>query len=469
MDLISMQTERKPSPLMILVTVCIAQFMAPFMMTSVGVALPSLGRDLNASAMQLGLVEQLYVLSIAMAMLTFGRLGDIIGQKRVFLSGLVCFTALTFSLTFTRNIEMVMFQRFFQGIGAAMLLSGSMAIVASVYPPKSRARKIGIVSACTYAGLSTGPVIGGYVTAHLGWRYVFAMAVPFGLSAVIMCIYGMRHISRNAPDEKMDWKGSFVYAAGIGLFMTGAAHARQIPVGPAMIAAGITGLAAFFFMERKTDNPLLDVSLLTDNRFFTMSCLAAFGNYAATFGITFLMSLFLQYAKGMFPREAGFILLVQPVMQVIISPVAGRLAERIEPAKLATAGMLASSAGLMLAALTAGKDTSLWVITVELVLIGSGFGIFITPNTTAIMGSVEKRQLGVASGMIGSMRTLGMAVSMTSVAVIFSVFMGDAAIKPETIPEFIISMKVGLVVASLFSLLGVVISYGRGKHAEVQK
>lgn len=455
------------SPGTVLVTVCIAQFMAPFMLTSVGVALPSIGREMNASAMQLGLVEQLYVLSIAMAMLTFGRLGDIVGQNKVFLSGLVFFTTLTFSLSFTRSIEMVMFQRFFQGIGGAMLLSGSMAIVASVYPAEVRARKIGIVSACTYAGLSTGPVIGGYVTAHLGWRYVFAMAVPFGLSAIIMCIYGMRHISRNAPDEKMDWKGSFVYAVGIGLFMTGAAHARQIPAGPVMIVVGALGLMAFFYAEKKTASPLLDVSLLSENRFFTLSCLAAFGNYAATFGITFLMSLFLQYAKGMSPRQAGFILLIQPVMQVITSPVAGRLSERFEAAKLATAGMIASSAGLMLAALTVGTDTSLWVIAAELVLIGSGFGIFITPNTTAIMGSVERRQLGVASGMIGAMRTLGMAVSMTSVAVIFSVFMGDAAIKPETIPEFIVSMKVGLVVAALFSLLGIMISYGRGKQAEV--
>ncbi|WP_027360630.1 MFS transporter [Desulforegula conservatrix] len=460
-----MQQEKNISPGMVLVTVCIAQFMAPFMLTSVGVALPSLGREMNASAMQLGLVEQLYVLSIAMAMLTFGRFGDIVGQNKVFLTGLVFFTTLTFSLSFTRSIEMVMFQRFFQGIGGAMLLSGSMAIVASVYPPEVRARKIGIVSACTYAGLSSGPVIGGYVTAHLGWRFVFAMAVPFGLSAISMCIYGMRNISRNAPGEKMDWKGSFVYAVGIGLFMTGAAHARQMPMGPIMIAIGIQGLTAFFYMEKKTPSPLLDVSLLSNNRFFTLSCLAAFGNYAATFGITFLMSLFLQYAKGLSPRQAGFILLLQPLMQVITSPVAGRLSERIEAAKLATAGMLASSIGLLLAAITVGTDTSLWVIAAELILIGSGFGIFITPNSTAIMGSVERRQLGVASGMIGAMRTLGMAVSMTSVAVIFSVFMGDSAIKPETIPEFIISMKVGLVVAALFSFLGIAVSYGRGKQA----
>jgi len=158
---------------MILVTVCIALFMAPFMLTSVGVALPSLGRDLGATAMQLGLVEQLYVLSLAMSMLSFGRFGDIVGQRRLFLVGLCVFTLLTFSLGFADSVRMVMIFRFVQGIGASLVLSGSMALVAAAYPPELRARKIGLDSACTYAGLSTGPVIGGYVTLHFGWRHVF--------------------------------------------------------------------------------------------------------------------------------------------------------------------------------------------------------------------------------------------------------------------------------------------------------
>ena len=177
---------------MILLTVCIAQFMVPLMLTSVGVALPSMGRDLGASAVQLGLVEQLYVLSLAISMLTFGRLGDIVGQRRVFLAGLFFFTFLTFLLGFAGTIRFVMICRFFQGIGAAMLLAGSMALVAAAYPPEQRARKIGLVSTCTYAGLSTGPVIGGYVTLHFGWAHVFLMAVPLGMAALVTGLFGMR-------------------------------------------------------------------------------------------------------------------------------------------------------------------------------------------------------------------------------------------------------------------------------------
>jgi MFS family permease len=344
-----------------------------------------------------------------------------------------------------------------------MVLAGSMALVAAAFPPEQRARKIGMVSTCTYTGLSTGPVIGGYVTLHFGWRHVFLMAVPIGIAAIFICLFGMKEMIKNASGERMDWKGSLAYAVSIGLIMTGAAHAREITLGLSVTVLGIAGLIVFIRMEMNVASPLLDVSLLSKNRFFSLSCLAALGNYAATFGIIFLMSLFLQYVKGLSPRQAGYILLMQPLMQVIASPIAGRLAEKIEVAKLATGGMLASSAGLLLAALTIGPNTPLWMVVIELMLIGSGFGIFITPNSTAIMGSVERRQFGVASGMIGAMRTLGMATSLTAISLIFSLFMGKQAITNATLPDFILCMKTGLTAFAVFSCLGVILSFGRGK------
>lgn len=448
---------------MILLTVCIAQFMAPFMLTSIGVALPSLGRDLGASALQIGLVEQTYVLSLAMFMLTFGRLGDIVGQRIMFLIGLAVFTGFTLVLGFAASILIVITLRFFQGLGAAMMLSGSMALVAAAFPPSQRARKIGLVSACTYVGLSAGPVIGGYITQHFGWRHVFFAPVPIGIAAVLTCLFGMKETEKNASGERMDWLGSLVYALSVGCIMTGAAHLQTTLVGVALMVAGTVGLGLFLVMESRCPSPLLDVKLLSGNRFFTLSSLAALGNYAATFGVIFFMSLFLQYAKGLTARQAGFILLLQPLMQVVTSPIAGRLAERIEIAKLATTGMLISAAGLLLAAITLDIHTPLWLVGMELMLIGSGFGIFITPNTTAIMDSVERRQYGVASGMIGAMRTLGMATSLTTITLVFSLFMGDQAVTVTNLPNFLSSMKTALVAFSLFSCLGVILSLSRGR------
>lgn len=458
-----MKAANAGSPGLTLATVSIAQFMAPFMLTSVGVALPSLGRDLGASAVQLGLVEQLYVLSLAMGMLSFGRLGDIIGQRRVFLPGLAFFTGMTLCLGFAGSVNQVLGLRFLQGLGGAMLLSGSMAMVAAVYPPERRARKIGLVSAFTYAGLSIGPVLGGYVTGHFGWRSVFWMAAPFGAAAAGMCLWGMLPTPGAAKGERMDWRGGAVYALGVGLLMLGATHAQERPWGPLTILAGALCLLGFLRLEARTKSPLLDVGLLYGNRFFTLSCLAAMGNYASTFGVTFLTSLFLQYSKGLSPREAGFVLLLQPLAQSALSLVAGRLTERFDPGRLASVGMLVSGAGLTALAVCSGPQAPIWLLCLELLVVGAGFGLFITPNSTAIMGSVERRQFGVASGMIGAMRTLGMAASMTVVALIFSLLMGEHAISSETLPQFLRSMRAGLFVFAVFSGIGAAISLGRGR------
>ncbi len=461
-----MTREGTASPLMVLTTVGIAQFMAPFMLTSIGVALPSLGRELHTSAMQLGLIEQLYVVSMAMGMLTAGRYGDIVGQRKVFLPGLVLFTALTSSLGFAQSVEMIMIQRFFQGLGACMMLSGSLALVAAAFPVNVRGRMIGIVSVCTYAGLSMGPVIGGFITDHFGWRYVFLMSAPLGITATACCLFGMPPSRGNAADDRMDWRGGLFYAASVALIMLGSAHAREIPLGPVMILAGAVGLGFFLWLQARTKFPLISINLLTKNKYFSLSCLAALGNYASTFGITFMMSLYLQYVLGLSSRAAGGVLLLQPIMQIIVSPLAGRLSDTYEPAKLATIGMLLSSAGLLATALTVSESSSLWLIGSELALIGAGFGIFITPNSTAIMSSVEKKQFGLASGMIASMRTLGMAVSMTSITLIISLFMGEGAITPETVPAFLTTMRTGLVLFSIYAGLGILVSLGRGKKVK---
>jgi len=203
--------ERKvTSPGAVLLTVCVAQFMVPLMLTAVGVALPSIGREFNASAQQLGLVEQLYILSPAISMLTFGRLGDLVGRVKIFITGLVLFTVLTASLGFVESIDMLLIQRFFQGMGASMLLSGSMALVASAFPVEIRGRKVGIVSAFTYSGLSSGPVLGGFITSHLGWRYVFWLVVPFGVAACLLCVLRLRDDVRFARRETIDWYAGFL-------------------------------------------------------------------------------------------------------------------------------------------------------------------------------------------------------------------------------------------------------------------
>jgi EmrB/QacA subfamily drug resistance transporter len=446
---------------LVLLSVAFAQFSAPLMVTSVGVALPTLGRDLGATAVQLGLIEQLYVVSMAMGMLTFGRYGDIVGQRKVFLPGVAIFTIMSCSLGLAQSVGMIMVQRLIQGFGVCMMLSGSMALVVESFPVEVRGRMIGVVSAFTYAGLSLGPVLGGFITTHFGWRYVFLMSAPLGAGSLAFGLTGLRKGPRTKTQERMDWKGGAYYAVSLALIMLGSSHAKEW-FGMGMLACGVVLGLIFLRVQSRTEFPLLDVNALKRNRFFTFSSLAALGNYAATFGVTFLMSLFLQYGKGMSPRAAGTLLVLQPLTQILVSPIAGRLADKFRLDRLASLGMMISFVGLISAALTIAPDTPTVLLACELVVIGLGFGLFIAPNSTAIMSSAPRGQFGMASGMIGAMRTLGMAVSMTTITLIISFMMGEEAVTAQNLPVFLTSMRVALTVSAVFSCLGVVLSLKRG-------
>ena len=292
-----------------------------------------------------------------MTMLTFGRLGDLVGRRKVFLAGSIWFTVLTCSIGFAQSIELVIVLRLLQGVGASLLLSGSMALVASVFPASTRGKAFGIVGAFTYLGLTLGPALGGYVTTHLGWRFTFLIVVPFGIIGCVLCLTRMRGEWRADNPGTMDWLGSAVYALGLALLMLGASHLGEGPAGTCMALAGLACLACFGFMETKLASPLLDISSFLTNRFFSLSCLAAMGTYASTFGMTFFMSLYLQYAMDLPPHETGLILLLQPLMQVLVSPVVGFISDRIQPLWLSNIGMALSGIGLLLAALTIGVAT----------------------------------------------------------------------------------------------------------------
>jgi MFS family permease len=335
--------------------------------------------------------------------------------------------------------------------------------VAAGYPIEVRGRKSGIVSAFSYSGRSVGPVLGGFITDHLGWRYVFWLAAPLGIAACVLCLTRVRGALLETRGGKMDWRGALVYAPGIALVMLGASHAGDGGAGLWMIFGGFLCLFLFGVLETHTPSPLLNVSALLRNRFFTLGCFAALSSYASTFGVTFFMSLYLQYVMDLSPRAAGFVLLIQPLMQMVVSPLVGRKADRTDPARLASLGIAMVCTGLVATAVTIGENASLLLISAELALMGIGYGTFITPNSTAIMGSVEAPQYGVASGMIGTMRTLGMVTSMTTIILIFSVLMGGQAVTKETVPGFMTSMRTAMLTFAGFSCFGAVLSLGRGR------
>jgi len=428
-----------------LFVVCTAHFLMPFMMSAVGVALPAIGREFHATALQLGLVETVYVMSAAIFLLAMGRLGDIHGRRRLFQIGIVVFTLVGGALSQSWSIEAMIALRFLQGMGGSMVMATSLAIVVSVFPPEERGKALGISVASVYAGISCGPFFGGMLVTAFGWRSIFYLSVPLGAAAFLITCLRLRGEWAEARGEPFDWPGSVVYGGAILLLITGISRLDQGAVAWTLAAAGLAGLIFFLIMEAHTPYPILDIALLRDNRVFAFSSLAALLNYAATFGLTFFLSLYLQFVKGMTAREAGTILVIQPLVQTFLSPLCGRLADRFPAGKVATVGMALCVIGLGIAS-TLGASSSLQQVITLLAVLGSGFALFSSPNVSVIMGSVAPRYLGVAAGLNSSMRTLGMMTSMTIITLIFSTAMAGQQITPATQPQFLHSMRTSLLI-----------------------
>lgn len=464
-----MDTQRQRSVNAIFHTICFAQFIIPYMVSSVSLALPSMGRELHATAIQLGLVEQSYLIAMAMTLLTFGRLGDLLGRGRVYACGFVVFTICSTAIGFMTNMTALLAVRCLQGMGAAALLSVAMALVTSLFPPEEQGRRVGILSGFIYTGLSVGPFLGGALVTNFGWRSLFWSVGPVAGVISIFCLMRMWNERGAASGERLDWVGSLLYAIPFALFIIGASRI-VMPFGWLILLLGIVGFFLFYHVEKRTKIPLLDVILLQKNRFLSFGLIAAMGNYASLFGVTFFMSLYLQYVQGLNPQLTGLIMLVQPLAQIVVSPLAGKLIDRnkIGREKLANIGIAIIGISILSMALTAGRSFSIYLIPFELLLIGVGYGSFIVPNTVIVMSSVEKKQLGIASSLVAVMRNLGMVISMTCVTIVLSMFMPGQTVNPETIPVFLLTMRISLVICTLFAFVGFISSFARGKQRSTE-
>ncbi len=450
-----------------LFVVCSAHFLMPFMMSAVAVALPAIGREFNSSAIQLGLVETVYVLSSSVFLLAMGRMGDIHGRRRIFQTGIVIFTLVGGLISLAWSIEAMIGLRFLQGMGGSMVMATAMAIVVSVFPPEERGKALGIAVASVYAGISCGPFFGGILVNALGWRSLFYLSVPLGVLTFVISTMKLRGEWAEAKGEPFDWLGSLIYAGSLLVLITGSANLDRGVWPWVMGAVGTAGLGCFLFFEARVKYPILNIALLRNNRVFALSNLAAMLNYAATFGITFFLSLYLQYVKGMNPREAGALLMIQPVVQALFSPLCGRLADRFPAAKVATIGMALCAIGLGISA-TITATTPLWQIMIMLGVLGFGFALFSSPNVSVIMGSVAPRYLGVASGLNGSVRTLGMMSSMTIITIVFSIYMGGHAVTPDTLPAFLLSMHTALLIFCGLCGIGIFCSFARFEKPRIE-
>jgi len=439
----------------------LTSFIGPFMISSVNVALPAIQAEFTADAVQLSWIATAYLLATAIFLVPAGKVADIYGRKKIFVSGLALYTGASGLAAMVNTIAWLIGMRVVQGVGAAMFVTTGMAILTSVFPPHKRGRAIGIYVAAVYIGLSVGPFAGGVLTQHFGWRSLFVVVLALGVLAVLLTLRFMKGEWADAQGEAFDLTGALLYGVAVFTLVFGA---TLLPDRKAiyLMLTGLTGLTAFVIHEKRTPQPVFEVSLFQRNRTFAFSSLAALINYSATFAITFLLSLYLQYLKNMPPQTTGAVLMAQPIVMALLSPLAGRLSDRVEARMIASAGMLVTALGLIIFA-RLQSDTPTALIVGTLVLVGFGFALFSSPNMSAIMGAVDKKYYGIASGTVATMRLLGQMFSMAIATVVLTLYIGHEPIQPSNHPEFLRSIKNTFTIFALLCAVGVYFSFARGR------
>ena len=445
----------------VLAVAALSTFLVGFTGSSINIALPSIGRELKMDAVLLGWVATSYILASATLLLPFGRLADIRGRKRIFIYGIITYTIASLLLSFVPSASALISLRVVQGVGSAMIFSTGIAIVTSVFPAGERGKALGITAAMTYLGLSLGPVLGGILTQYFGWRSIFLAMVPLGATTVALLLAKVKGEWAEAKGEKFDFIGTTSYSLSLIAIIYGFSL-LPASLGIWLTAAGAAGIFAFVRQEVKIAHPLLDINLFRKNRVFAFSNLAQLFSYSAAFAVGFLMSLYLQYIKGLSPQHAGLILVVMPAVQAGFSPFAGRLSDRIEPRILASTGMGLITVGLALFT-SLNEGTTLGFIMGSLITIGLGFGFFASPNTNAIMSSVRERRYGVASAILATMRQIGMMFSMGIAMLLFSLYIGRVEITAPYYPLFLKSTRIAFTIFTALCSAGIAASLARGK------
>ncbi len=432
--------------------------------SAINIALPAIGEDLNMNTIMLGWVATSYLLAAAVFLLPFGRLADRNGRKNLFLYGIILFGIASLLSALAQDSNLLIAARLLNGIGGAMIYATALAILTSSFPKSERGKVLGINVASVYLGLSLGPTIGGYLTQVWGWQSIFYLTFLLSLVIIPIGLYHLPKDSKRTSGTSFDLNGSLIYGLGIAAIIYGFPLLPRLP-GILFVSLGIAALFFFVYLEGKASDPLLDMGLFRKNMVFVFSNLAAFINYSATYALVFLLSLYLQQVSKYSPAEAGLILIAQPVMMTLLSPLAGKLSDRIEPRVVASAGMIITVIGLASLSFLDSNSSIIFIVAM-LMLLGFGFALFSSPNTNAVMSSVKPAEFGVASATLGTMRLTGQTMSMGITMLILALVIGNGGRQTAGSVELLTGIKLTFTVFALLCIAGTWFSLKRGKIRE---
>ena len=448
-----------------------ALFMIMLDNTVVNVALPSIQGDLGIGLSELEWTVNAYALTFAVLMLTGGKLADYFGRRRVFLIGLAIFTLSSLLCGLATSGETLIGARTVQGAGAALMLPATLSIISATFPPHQRGLAIGIWAGVSAMALAIGPLIGGLITEHIDWSWIFFVNVPIGVLGLIVGRVVIDESRDTSAEQRLDFPG--LIASGVGLFaltfalIEANAYGWTDPLIVGLFVLSAVSLVGFVLLERHQRAPMLDLSLFRSSTFAGANVVALLVTLAM-FGVFFFMSIYMQNVLGYSATRTGAVFLPMTILIILIAPAAGKFSDRVGSRWLMTAGMLCLTASLVVFS-RLGLDSTFWDILPGLVVGGFGMALVMTPMTAAALGSVPVAKSGVGSGVLNTFRQLGGALGIAVMGAIVASYIDlDAAGRPDP-AAFIAGFQRALGVSAGFALLGAVVSAGAiRKHRHLE-
>jgi len=424
-----MDQSRRYGYLLIVVSVAFSSFLVRLNNYMVNISLPTITRSFGVTSSEASQIVSSYLLIITTTLLLFGKLGDRIGLKRIFVGGYVIFAVGSLLCGWSHDITTLIASRFIQGIGSSMLLAASFPIISHFLPAGNTGWAFGITSTASALGVATGAPIGGIVTGYLSWNWTFFINVPVAIAAIFVA---MKYIPNAAeggdehpgkePAKGFDFLGTILSFAGLGLLLYGVNRGDQdgwlSPLIIGCLSAAVALIVLFVFWEKHHKNPLLDMSLLLNLR-YTFALVATFMAFMLISGNAFLMPFYLEAVKGLNAQTAGMLLLVYSIIYVVLSPVAGKLSDRVSPPLLCTIAMISGTLCVLVFSFTLDRTGLNWVI-IYLVWLALSFVLFFSPNNNQVMNYAPPDKKGVSSGLFNTTTNLGMVFGVTVIETVFA-------------------------------------------------
>lgn len=448
----------------ILALLFMTAFIAPFFSSALTIALPTINTDLAVKDQTLlAWASVSFSLATAIFTLPFARISDKLGRKKVIIVGLSIFVVSLFIGTICSSIIMLIAVRALAGLGNAMLNGTTIAVLTAAFSSGERGKVLGIFGSSTFLGHTMGTVLGGFITQYVGWRMIFAGLMVYALVVAVLMLWKLKGEWHVQDNGKFDLAGSLLYGTTLFLLVYGVS---EIPdaIGIYCIVLSLLGMAGFYLWERRNRNPILNVNVLGKNPVFVFSSLATLINYMATYAVAYLLSLYLQNIHGVSASNAGLIILVLPAVELIFSPVFGRISDRVPSRYVASAAMGVCAVGLISFSII-DASTPLIQIFGSMIVLGIGMSMFLSPNQNSIMTSVKKDKYATAGGIEKTMSRVGQSMSTSIVMIMFTMVMGHTSISkdPGQLILLMNGIKASFVVFAILCIIGMIFPLIREK------